>query len=185
MTAERLLNAIAGFLEPQVTAAGGVFALSETVARTISLLSGSPGRWRVIVQWQRTEPTGNRGERRMTLLVIVQQSGQNLGVNPGDVITVNRPSALSLTTADDGGAPTVDSDTASLNNAPLMQRCTQVCAWVRSLRFTNQDVQQQWPVMQPGADYWLNDPAFPTRQIAHEFTVNFGLSQVTEVGVTA
>lgn len=158
MTAERILNAVAAFLRPKVEAAGGVFALSETVARTLSLLSQGPGKWRVILQYQRGAATGNRGERVMTMLIIVQ-AAQTLGVQPGDAVSV----------ADDA----------------LMQRCTQVCAWARSMRFTNQDMQQQWPQMEMGADYWLNDPSFPTRQIAHEFMVRYAQSGVTTEEVTA
>lgn len=184
MTPERILNSVAAFLTPKVQREGGVLALSETVANTLSLLSGSPGRFRVIVQFQRDAPA-NRGERAVTMLVIVQQGGQNLGVKPGDAVSISRPASLSVTTADSDSAPTADSETASLNNAPLLQRCTQVCAWLRSINFKNRDIKQDWPQMMQGAAYWLNDPAFPTRQIAHEFTVHYGQSQVTTEEVTA
>lgn len=185
MTSERIINTLAAFLTPKVQAEGGILALSETVQQTLGLLSGSAGRWRVIVQFQREAATGNRGERALTCLVIVQQGGQNLSVKPGDAITVQRPASLSVTTADDAGAPTVDNATASLNNAPLMQRCTQVCTWLRSMRLTNQDIQQQWPQLELGASYWLNDPSIPTRQIAHEFTVRYTQNAVTTETVTA
>ena len=173
MTSERLLNAIAGFLRPKVESAGGEFALSETVANTLSLLGGSPGRFRVILQWQQEQPTGNRGEEEMTFLVIIQQGGQNLGIKPGDAITIQRPSGLSALTADSDGPLTVDTDRASLNNAPLMQRCTQFHKALRSLKFTNADINQQMPHCAPGRAYWLNDPSFTTRQIAKEFKVRF------------
>lgn len=185
MTSERILNAVAAFLRPKVLAAGGVFALSESVANTLSLLSGGAGRFRVIVQFQREAPLGDaRGGRVLTLLIIVQHGGQNLSVNPGDAVTVVRPASLSATTAD-SDAPTSDSETASLNNAALMQRCSQVCQWARSIRFLNADIMQEWPQMKPGASYWLNDPSFPTRQIAHEFMVGFSLDSVTVENVTA
>lgn len=178
MTSERIINAVAGFLRTKVEAAGGVFALSETVAHTLSLLSGGAGRFRVIVQWQREAATGNRGEREMTFLVIVQQGISTLGVNPGDGVSVQRPAGMLEST-------TADSTTSGLNNAPLMQRCTQVCAWTRSIKFSNADVQQQMPACVPGNAYWLNDPSFPTKQIAHEFTVRFANDSTTAEVVEA
>ena len=182
MTSERLINAIAGFLQTKVVAARGVFALSETVANTLSLLSGSAGRFRVILQWQREGATGNRGEREMTFLVIVQHGGQNLAVKPGDAVTVKRAAGLDGVTVD-GELPTGDS-VASFENAPLMQRCTQVSKWVRSIKFTNPDLQQWSPACVPGNSYWLNDESFPTRQIAHEFTVRFCNDATATEGVT-
>ena len=185
MTAERIINAVAAFLSPKTLAEGGVFSLSETVAHTLALLSGSAGRFRVIVQFQRDAPTGERGERMLTLLIIVQQGGQNLSVNPGDAITVSRPASLSATTVDNDGPLTMDSGTAGLNNAALMQRCTQVGRWARSMRFTNRDMQQQWPQMEAGAAYWLTDPSFTTRQIAHEYMVKYASDGVSTEDVTA
>ncbi len=184
MTSERLLNAIAAFLRTKVEDAGGVFSLSETVANTLSLLGGSAGRFRVILQWQQEQPTGNRGEEEMTFLVIVQQGGPNLGVNPGDAITVSRPSALSALTADSDGPLTVDSDRSNLNNAPLMQRCTQFYKALRSLKFTNPDINQQMPHCAPGRAYWLNDSSLPTRQIAKEFKVRFANDATTAETLT-
>lgn len=187
MTIERIINAVAAFLRRKVEAEGGVFELSATVQNTLSLLAGGAGRWRVIVQFQRDDPGGanNRGERKLTMLIIVQQAGQNLAVNPGDAITVSRPPSLAATTVDNNGPLTTDSATASLNNAPLMQRCTQVAKWARSIRFTNKDMRQDWPQMMGGAAYWLSDPSFPQRQIAHEFSVLYGQDGVTTEDVTA
>lgn len=159
MTPERILNAVAAFLRPKVVAEGGEFELSSTVARTLSLLGGGPGKFRVILQYQREAATGNRGGRALTMLVIVQQSIPNLAANPGDAISVNEDA--------------------------LLARCTQVMKWARSIRFLNQDIQQDWPQMMPGSNYWLNDPGFPTRQIAHEFIVTFGADGVTTEDVTA
>lgn len=184
MTAERLLNATAAYLRTKTLAEGGVFDLSDSVASTLRLLATGAGKFRVILQWQREAPMGEaRGGRSMTMLVIVQQ-GKDLSVNPGDAVSVSRPAGLSATTAD-GELPTADSATASLNNAPLMQRNTQVRQWCRALVFANADVQRQWPVMEPGASYWLNDPTIPTRQIANEFTVKFAEGAVTTASVTA
>ena len=66
-----------------------------------------------------------------------------------------------------------------------MQRCTQVCAWARSIRFLNADIAQSFPQMKLGASYWLNDAKLPPKQIAHEFTVQFGMNGVTLEDVTA
>jgi len=178
MTSERILNAIAAKLRPKVTAAGGVFDLSADVASTLSLLGGSAGRFRVILQWQRETRTENRGEREMTFLVIVQQGISTLGVNPGDGVSVSRPASLLESTS-------ADSTTSSLNNAPLLQRCTQICAWVRALKFSNADVQQHMPACVPGNAYWLTDPNFPTKQIAHEFSVRFANESTTAEVVEA
>lgn len=172
MTSERILNAIATFLRTKVQAAGGVFDLSVDVAHTLSLLGGSAGRFRVILQWQREAATENRGEREMTFLVITQQGISTLGVNPGDGVSVSRPAGMLDST-------TADSTTSSLNNAPLLQRSTAVQAWVRAIKFSNADVQQHMPVCRPGNAYWLNDPNFPTKQIAAEFSVRFANETTT------
>jgi hypothetical protein len=63
MTAERLFNTLAAHLRTKTLAAGGVFAQSETVEHTLSLLSGSAGRFRVILQWQQEKPGSGRGVR--------------------------------------------------------------------------------------------------------------------------
>lgn len=182
MTPERIFNSLAAFLRTRVEARGGVFAESETVAHTLSMLSGSPGRWRVIQQWQREDDTDNRTETTMRLLVIVQQGGQNLGVKPGDAITVQRPSALAATTVD-SDLPTVDSETASLDNAPLMVQVTRVCQWLRAVRWTNKDIIAE-PLKRRSA-YWLNDPDFPTRQIATEWEIKFTSERISTVELTA
>lgn len=178
MTSERILNAIAAYLRPKVTTAGGVFDLSADVASTLSLLGTSAGRFRVVLQWQRERGTENRGEREMTFLVIVQQGVSTLGINPGDGVSVSRPASMLDTTR-------ADSTTSSLNNAPLLQRCTQVHAWVRAVKFSNADVRQQMPVCEPGNGYWLSDPNFPTKQIAQEFTVRFASELTTAEVVEA
>jgi hypothetical protein len=178
MTSERILNAVATYLRTKVTAEGGMLDLSDSVDSTLRLLGTSAGRFRVIVQWQREAPMGEaRGGRTLTMLVIVQQ-GKDLSINPGDAVSVSRPASMLQTTL-------ADSTTSSLNNAPLMQRNTQVRTWCRAIKFSNADIAQQWPAMQPGASYWLNDPNIPTRQIANEFTVAFGESAVTTESVTA
>ena len=107
-----------------------------------------------------------------------------LGINPGDCITVQRPSSLSGSTVDDAHL-TADAAPASFNNAPLLLRCTQVCAWLRALVFTNRDIVQRFPACELGNAYWLNDASFPTKQIAHEFAVRFAGDSVTQEEVEA
>lgn len=184
MTAERLFNALSTHLKVKTLAEGGVFSASETVEQTIALLSGSAGRFRVILQWQQERPGTGRGERQMTVLVIVQMGGGNLGVNPGELLSVQRPSSLSATTAD-AEMPTADSSTASFNNSSLLHRASQVCGWMLGIHFpAHQDVQQHWPVMEPGRYYWLADPKLPTVQRAHEFTVTYAPDEVEAVPLT-
>lgn len=184
MTAERLFNALAAHLRTKALAEGGVFAQSETVEHTLALLSGSAGRFRVILQWQQERPGTGRAERQMTVLVIVQMGGGNLGVNAGDLLSLQRPSSLSATTAD-AEMPTADSITASFNNSSLLHRASQVCGWMLGVHFpTHPDVQQHWPVMEPGRYYWLADPKLPTVQRAHEFTVTYAPDEVTAVPLT-
>ncbi len=179
MTAERLLNAIATHLRTRVEAEGGVFDLSETVDETLSLLSHSAGRFRVVLQWQQEKPGGARGLREMTVLVIVQMGVGVPGVEPGELLSMQRLSALDGTSAD-SDEPTADSDSASLNNASLMHRCSQVCGWISALHFpAHADVQQHWPVMAPGRFYWLNDPSIPTVQRAHEYSVSYAQNEVS------
>lgn len=184
MTSERLLNAIAAYLRPKVVAAGGVFELSADVANTLSLLATSAGRLRVVLQWQRESKTENRAEREMTFLVIVQHGISTLGINSGDGVSVTRPASLSGSTADDAHL-TADASPASFNNAPLLMRCTQVCAWVRALIFSNTEITRRFPACEAGNAYWLNDASFPTKQIAHEFAVRFTGDIVTAVEVAA
>lgn len=184
MTAERLFNALGAYLKAKTLAEGGVFAQSETVEQTLSLLSGSAGRFRVILQWQQERPGTGRAERQMTVLVIVQMGGGNLGVNPGELLSVQRPSSLSATTAD-AEMPTVDSGTASFNNSSLLHRASQVCGWMLGIHFpTHPDVQPHWPVMEPGRYYWLADPKLPTVQRAHEFTVTYAPDEVEAAPLT-
>lgn len=184
MTAERLFNTLSTYLKAKTLAEGGVFSQSETVEQTLSLLSGSAGRFRVILQWQQEKPGSGRGVREMTVLVIVQMGGQNLSINPGDLLSVQRPSSLSATTAD-AEMPTVDSGTASFNNSSLLHRASQVCGWMLGIHFpTHADVQNQWPVMEPGRYYWLTAPGLPTVQRAHEFTVSYGPDAVEAVALT-
>jgi hypothetical protein len=184
MTAERLFNTLGIHLRAKTIAAGGVFAQSETVEQTLSLLSGSAGRFRVILQWQQEKPGSGRGVREMTVLVIVQMGGQNLAVNMGDLVSVQRPSSLSAITAD-AEMPTADSGTASFNNSSLLHRASQVCGWMLGIHFpTHDDVQQHWPVMEPGRYYWLSDPKIPTVQRAHEFTVTYAPDEVEAVPLT-
>ena len=183
MTAERLLNAIAGHLRTLTEAEGGVFDLSETVDETLSLLSHSAGRFRVILQWQQERQGGGRGVRDMTLLVIVQMGTGVPSVEPGELLSMQRLSALGGTTGD-SDEPTADSENASLNNASLMHRASQVCEWVLGIHFpAHNDVSQDWPVMQPVRYYWLNDRSIPTVQRAHEFTVTYALDTVTAAAV--
>jgi hypothetical protein len=185
MTAERLLNAIAGHLRTLTEAEGGVFDLSETVDETLSLLSHSAGRFRVVLQWQQERQGNGRGVREMTMLVIVQMGVSVPSVEPGELLSMQRISALGATSAD-SEEPTADSDSASLNNASLMHRCSQVCEWVLGIHFpAHNDVSQDWPVMQPGRYYWLNDRSIPTVQRAHEFTVTYAQDAVTVTAVTA
>ncbi len=183
MTSARLLNAIADYLTPQVVEAGGVFALSETVAQTLALLQTGPGKFRVVLQWQRERKTENRGEREMTFLVIIQQ-GVTLGIKPGDTVSVQRPGPLSGVTAD-RDTPTADNVRTTLNSDPLLQVCTTVAAWLRALRFTNADIIQRMPTCEAGDAYWLNDASFPTKQVAHEYSVRFALESTTAEEVEA
>lgn len=184
MTAERLLNAIATHLRTLTEAAGGEFDLSETVDQTLSLLGHSAGRFRVILQWQQERPGSGRGVREMTVLVIVQMGSGIPSVEPGELLSVQRLSSLHATTAD-SPAPAADSDTASFNNASLLHRCSQVCAWISALHFpAHADVQQHWPVMAPGRFYWLNDPSIPTVQRAHEYSVNYAQDQIELIAAT-
>lgn len=185
MTAERLFNTLAAHLRTKTLAEGGVFSPSESVEQTLSLLSGSAGRFRVILQWQQEKPNpGGRCMRDMTVLIIVQMGGGNLGVNFGDLVSVQRPSSLSATTAD-AEAPLADSGTASFNNSSLLHRASQVCGWMLGIHFpTHADVQNQWPVMEPGRYYWLSDPKIPTVQRAHEFTVTYAPDEVEAVALT-
>lgn len=184
MTAERLFNAISAHLKTKVEAVGGEFDQSQTVDQTLSLLSHSAGRFRVICQWQQEKPGGGRGVRDMTLLVIVQMGTGILSVEPGDLLSVQRLSSLHATTAD-SDTPAADSDTASLNNASLMHRASQVCEWCLGIHFpAHNDVSQDWPVMQPGRYYWLNDKDLPTVQRAHEFSVTYAMDEVTAEAVS-
>ena len=154
MTADRLFNRLATYLRAKVEANGGIFAPSETVAETMGMLAVSPVKWRCILQWQREDDTGARGEMAMKLLVIVQQA-KGLDVDKGADVTITKA----------GGKDA------------LLKRFHQVAGWVRAIRWTNADVSKE--PMKLMAAYWLNDPSFPTRQIAGEFGIKYGLEAVT------
>ncbi len=158
MTSDRLFNALAAYLEPKVKAARGVFAPAETVAETLAMLAQGPGQWRCILQWQREEPTGNRGEMEMRFLVIVQQA-KGLGVMPG-----------------------ADMMTDRAGDDPLLKRANKVWRWMRAITFDNADIDRT-PVAQ-GKTQWLTDPNFPTRQISAEFGIRYGLEPVELVHLT-
>lgn len=82
MTSERIFQALADRLSLLVREDRGVFTPSQTVEETMSLLSQAPGSWRCILQWQREDPTGERGEMRMKVLLIVQ-AARGLDVRTG------------------------------------------------------------------------------------------------------
>lgn len=158
MTSDRIFNALAAHLEPKVVAAGGVFAPSETVAETLALLGLTPTSWRCILQWQRDDDTANRGESRAKFLLIVQQ-GKTLSVVKG-----------------------ADVATGQAGRDAILKRFNAASAWLRAVQFSNPDVSKE--PMKQGSAYWLNDPTIPTRQIAGEFMVAYGLDAVDLEGVT-
>lgn len=159
MTSDRIFNAIGAYLQPLVEADQGVFSPSETVADTMAMLAASPTRWRCILQWQREDDVPNaRGVMQAKFLVIVQQA-RGLQVEKGADITLSK----------DG-------------KDALLKRFNKVAGWVRGLRFSNEDTDQQ--PMKPAAFYWLNDPTFPTRQIAGEFTTSYALTSVPLATIT-
>ena len=158
MTSDRLFNALAAYLEPKVKKERGVFAPAETVAETLAMLAQGPGQWRCILQWQREDPTGNRGEMEMKFLVIIQQS-KGLGVMPGADMMIKRA-----------------------NDDALLTRANQVWRWVRMITFDNPDIDKT-PIAQ-GKTQWLTDPSFPTRQISAEFGIRYVLEPVELVHLT-
>lgn len=159
MTSDRIFNALAAHLASQAQAARGIFARSETVAETMGMLAAAPLSWRCILQWQREDDMSHaRGVMRVRFLVIVQQA-KGLGIDKGADVTVST----------DG-------------RDALLKRFHQVAGWVRGIRFTNEDCDQQ-PMALLSA-YWLADPTFPTRQIAGEFATSYGLDPVPLTNIT-
>lgn len=153
MTSDRLFAAIAKHLAPKVAKAGGVFSVSDTVAQTLELLALSPNAWRCILQFQRDDDTNTRGELKAKFLVIVQHSkGLEVQHNSGQVL--------------DAGV-----------KKSLLKRFNEVAGWMRAIHFKNTDVDQQ--PMHQGNAYWLHDKDIPTRQIAGEFSINYGAERVT------
>lgn len=157
MTSDRIFNCLARHLEALVTANGGVFAASETVAQTLSMLVQGPGRWRCILQWQREDPA-QRGENELKVLVVVQQA-IGLSIKSGEDVTVKRGDDLAL-----------------------LPRANQVFAWLRAVTFDNPDIDK--PPLSQGKTQWLADPSFPTRQISAEFAIKYGLEPVNLVHLT-
>lgn len=155
MTSDRIFNALADYLLPLVTKAGGVFSPSETVAETLSLLATGPTTFRCILQWQRDDDTRTRGELGAKFLLIIQQ-GKSLNIAKGADATVGRDS--------------------------LLVRFNKAAQWMRAVRFMNDDISSE-PMKQLSA-YWMHDPSIPTRQIAGEFMVNYGQEAVDIVNLT-
>lgn len=149
MDATTILNAAGDYLKTKVEAAGGVFELSGTVDDTLAKLAQSPGRWRVLLQWQREDDQGStRTATIMKLLLIVQQA-KGLNVRAGADVSVARGSDPSL-----------------------LERVEQTRQWMRGLRLQHAQIGGRG--FEGGASYWLSDPAFPTRQIAMEFSIMYG-----------
>lgn len=152
MTSDRLFAAIAKHLEPKVVKAGGVFSVSDNVAQTLELLALSPASWRCIWQFQRDDDTTTRGELKAKFLLIVQQ-GKGL-----------EPQHHSASVLDDGVRKS------------LLKRFNETAAWLRAIQFKNTDVDQR--PLQQGNAYWLHDRDIPTRQLAGEFSLNYGAEKV-------
>lgn len=145
MTSDRIFNALADYLSPLVTKAGGSFSPSETVAETLSLLATGPATFRCILQWQRDDDTRTRGELGAKVLLIIQQ-GKSLNIAKGADATVGRDSVLA--------------------------RFNMAARWMRAVRFLNPDISKE--PMKQMSTYWMHDPSIPTRQICGEFSVNYG-----------
>lgn len=158
MTSDAIFNRLAAHLKSLVEGEGGIFAASETVAETLSMLGQSPGRWRCILQWQREDDTAARNELRLGVLLIVQQ-GKGMAIDKGSDVTVSRA-----------------------GDSALLARFNQAAAWMRAVWFTNEDIAKE--PMRQGNAQWLNDPNFPTRQISGEFSIAYGPTAVQLVPLT-
>lgn len=153
MTSDVILTAVESHLRPLVVAQSGVLDLSETPQDTLSRLKAGPARWRCILQWLREDAVGEmRGAVDLRILVVVQQS-KGLDVKPGR-----------------------DVQTTRAGDSALLARWHQVCSWVRGLRLQHPQIDcRGWHL---GSAYWLFDPDFPTRQIAGEFSLVYGLGPI-------
>ena len=154
------MRTIGAYLQPLVEAEGGIFALSGTVEDTLAMLSQAPGRWRCLCQWQREQAQGStKTAVQATFLFIVQQA-KGLHVNPGFDVQNKR--------ADDPA---------------LLDRANFVMQAMRACRISHSQIDPAGFML--GSRYWLADPRFPTRQIAMEFTLLYGLDAKALVSVQA
>ncbi|NBW10990.1 MAG: hypothetical protein EBR82_23465 [Caulobacteraceae bacterium] len=141
-----------------MTAAGGTLDLSETPSDTLSQLKAGPSRWRVILQWLRETALGEtRSVSDLSFLVIVQQA-RGLSVQPG-----------------------ADVQTTRAGDAALLAQFHRVVSWVRALRLSHPQIDERGPQYQSA--YWLYEPDCPTRQIAAEFSIGYGLGPIEIVEI--
>lgn len=148
MTAATILNSLAAHLDPKIRAEGGTFEPSGNVQDTLAKLANAPMRWRCILQWNGEDDLGQaKNVTRMGILVVVQQA-RGLSADPGKDVSQAR-----------AGDPS------------LLDRVEFVADLVRGAHFVHDQISKRF--LGKGRK-WLTDPAFPTRQIGLEFTIEFG-----------
>lgn len=154
MTAATILNSLAAYLQPVIEAEKGIFEASGTVEDTLAKLQQAPGRWRVILQWQREDDLGqNKAVTNMTILVVIQQS-RGLAIAKGADVAGSR-----------AGDPSI------------LDRAEFIRDLVRGARFVHPQIDANGFLGK--GSYWLVDPRFPTRQKAMEFTLTYGRGPTT------
>ena len=158
MNAPTILASLEAYLKPLIAEEGGTLEICGTVEDTLARLAQSPGRWRVLLQWQREEALGStRTAVEMRFLVIIQQA-RGMGIDAGADMHKDR-----------AGDPS------------LRARMELVRGLVRGVRWAHPEIDGAGPQLR--STQWLSDPRFPTRQVSAEFGLIMGLDAISPAAI--
>lgn len=158
MNAPRILTSLDAHLRPLIEAQGGTLEICGTVEDTLARLAQAPGKWRVILQWQREEALGStRTAVELRFLAIVQQ-GRGLSIDAGADVHKNRAT-----------------------DPALLARMNHVRSLIRAVRWQHPEIDGVGPQLR--STQWLTDPGLPTRQITIEFSLQMGLDSITPAAI--
>jgi hypothetical protein len=158
MNAPRILTSLDAHLRPLIAAQGGTLEICGTIEDTLARLAQAPGKWRVILQWQREEALGStRTAVELRFLAIVQQA-----------------KGMSI----DAGA---DMHKERAGDPALLARVNLIRDLIRAVRWQHPEIDGTGPQLR--ATTWLTDPRLPTRQVSIEFSLQMGLDSITPAAI--
>jgi len=158
MNASTIFASLEAHLRPLIAAQGGTLEICGTVEDTLARLAQAPGKWRVILQWQREEALGStRTAVELRFLAIVQQA-KGMGIDAG-----------------------ADMHKERAGDPALLTRMELVRNLIRAVRWQHPEIDGTGPQLR--STTWLTDPRFPTRQVNIEFSLQIGLDSITPAAI--